>query len=78
MGLIHGKISIGVSGGVISQIETRIKRRFEAKSGVKVEELQAQRDLSSKERIKRTFESISKFGITPPYIPPPPGPDRGP
>ncbi len=66
---------LSADGGVLDQIQKRIERRFAAQSGVKVEELTANRDISSKQRIKRAFETVVKFGITPPYVPPPPASD---
>lgn len=64
--------SLTADGGIIDQIQKRVQRRFESGSGIRVEELQAQKDIPSKERIKRTFENVVKFGITPPYVPPQP------
>ncbi|MBK6520717.1 MAG: type VI secretion system membrane subunit TssM [Polyangiaceae bacterium] len=62
-------------GGVLDQIEKRVRRRIEGQTNIRLEDLQANVDISSKERIKRTFETVVKFGITPPYVPPPPAPD---
>ncbi len=56
--------------GVVAQIERRVKSRFESQSGVKVEELQAKKDLSSKERLCQHFKSMIVFGVEQP--PPPP------
>lgn len=71
------KIPAGLreDGGVVDQIERRIKRRFESGAGVKVEELQAAKDLPSKERIKRAFANVVAFGVAAPYVPPKMGPD---
>jgi len=47
-----------------------VQRRFESTTGVKVEELQETKDITSKERIRRTFESTVRFGIpVPPAAP---------
>jgi type VI secretion system protein ImpL len=67
--------TVAGKGGVIDQVQKRVERRFEAQSGVKVDELQAMRDVSSQDRIKKVFESMVGFGVAKPYVPPPPTSD---
>jgi hypothetical protein len=74
---VDDKIPAGLTadGGVLDQIQRRVERRFESQTQIKIEELKAQRELPSKERIKRAFKNVVNFGIPPPYVPPQPGPD---
>jgi type VI secretion system protein ImpL len=67
---VKGPAALTADGGVISQIETRVKRRFEQGSGVRVEELKAMKDMSSQERLTRHFKSLAVFGVEQPYVPP--------
>jgi type VI secretion system protein ImpL len=67
--------SLREDGGVVDQIEKRIQRRFESATGVRVNELQANKDIPSRERIKRAFSNVVGFGVAPPYVPPRPSPD---
>ncbi|MFO0554568.1 MAG: type VI secretion system membrane subunit TssM [Polyangiaceae bacterium] len=66
---------ISGDGGLIDQIKQRFSRRFETSTGVRMEELEAAKEIPSKERIKRAFSTVVRFGVTPPYSPPAPLPD---
>ncbi len=66
--------SLTQDGGVLDQIQKRVARRVESQSGVKVEDLKSS-EVPSKERIKRAFATVVKFGVPQPYVPPATGPD---
>ncbi len=65
-------------GGVVDQVKRRVTQRFEAQSGVRVEDLQKQKDFTSAERLCFHFKPMIAFGIEQPYVPPPPPADNAP
>ena len=67
--------SLAADGGVIDQIQSRVRRRIESKAGVRLDELQQGKGVSSQERIARSFQSMVRFGIPQAYVPPPPTSD---
>ncbi|MBL8744340.1 MAG: type VI secretion system membrane subunit TssM, partial [Myxococcales bacterium] len=66
--------SLTQDGGVLDQIQKRVERRIESQTQVKIEDLKS-KEIPSKERIKRAFATVVKFGVPQPYVPPPPQPD---
>jgi type VI secretion system protein ImpL len=65
-------------GGVLDQIKQRAQRRIEAQSNIQLEELKAEKDMTSRERLCQHFKPMIVFGVDQPYVPPPAPADGSP
>jgi type VI secretion system protein ImpL len=66
--------SLTQDGGVLDQIQKRVERRIESQTQVKLEDMKS-KEVPSKERIKRAFATVVRFGVPQPYVAPPANPD---
>ncbi|NUO52515.1 MAG: type VI secretion system membrane subunit TssM, partial [Polyangiaceae bacterium] len=62
--------SLTQDGGVVDQVKLRVQRRFEAQSNIRVEDLQAEKDITSQDRLCFHFKPMIVFGVDQPYVPP--------